>query len=855
MILRRAQAHCAECWALRNVRQIRYPVRVKTHRRRPFLPLLLLLVLAPVSLAQNPLVPAAETTEEAPAAEPPPEELQPEAIPAPQIPRRAESLVRQLADQARIIDADRLISRGTRLEQLTERLVVEDADISSFALESTQLQAIEETQTRWRRYKSTLDRWGDEMGSESEHLAEIRADLEFWRSEWELTRGVGRTRQYPAEVMERVEASLKAIGDQSRGLQQQIDDLLILQSRVSAQATRADEILQQLNRSQTLATRNLFYPEAAPIWRPSKVVPDLTGEMVESWRYRQESLIDFVADSAVQLRTHGLIVLALLIGIPLIRRRPEIQAIGEDSLGGAQHLLKRPISTALLIGLLLLPLLYDPLPTAITELALLAAFIPLLRLLPPMLPKRFHVAVYGAAALYVFHAVTRLVEPGTGVHRWLLLLTTSLAIAGVVLVYRSWYREPPFGRFQGLVLGVLKLWALALLVSVPANIVGSVSLAALLLRGVVYSAYAAAILFACDRAVNGLATVLTRTRLARSLRIVRRHGEVFAPRREFAVHVVLVFLWFRGTLRILRVWDLVVDWITGVLTYTWTAGSVEFSLGDVLLFVATLWATVMISRAIRLVVEEELVQRVELPRGIPATISQMVHYAVMTLGLLVAFAAAGFELGRFAVVVGALGVGIGFGLQTLVNNFVSGLILIFERPIKVGDKIEVAGVFGDVKRIGIRASIITTLDGAELIVPNGTLVATEVTNWTLSDRQRRIEVPVGVAYGTDDKVVIELLLRVARGHTGLKSNPEPVAVFVGFGESSLDFSLRAWTANFDDWVRIRSELMSAIHAALNEAGIEIPFPQRDLHVRSGLPDAPPRDSDTTQAMPGDQPDR
>jgi potassium efflux system protein len=207
------------------------------------------------------------------------------------------------------------------------------------------------------------------------------------------------------------------------------------------------------------------------------------------------------------------------------------------------------------------------------------------------------------------------------------------------------------------------------------------------------------------------------------------------------------------------------------------------------------------------------------------------------VGLFVALAAAGFEVSQLAIVVGALSVGIGFGLQNVVNNFVSGLILMFERPIQPGDVVEVSGTSGKVREIGMRATTLTTFEGADVVVPNGVLLNEKLINWTLSDMDRRIDVNVGVAYGTDPKRVLELLMDVTRSTPGIASTPEPTILFAGFGASSLDFSIRAWTNNFGDWVNTRSQLTVRVHDAIIAAGIVIPFPQQDVHLRTITPAA------------------
>jgi potassium efflux system protein len=173
----------------------------------------------------------------------------------------------------------------------------------------------------------------------------------------------------------------------------------------------------------------------------------------------------------------------------------------------------------------------------------------------------------------------------------------------------------------------------------------------------------------------------------------------------------------------------------------------------------------------------------------------------------------------------------------VVSNFVSGLILLFERPIQVGDTVQLTGVWGSIRRIGIRASVIRRFDGADVIVPNEALITGEVTNWTYADRRRRMEIDVGVEYGTPAQRVIDLLVEVAKANPKVIADPEPRAYFHDFGDSSLDFKLRVWVDNFDDGYSTRSDIAVAVQKALDEAGIGVPFPQRDLHLVSVSPNA------------------
>jgi small-conductance mechanosensitive channel len=249
------------------------------------------------------------------------------------------------------------------------------------------------------------------------------------------------------------------------------------------------------------------------------------------------------------------------------------------------------------------------------------------------------------------------------------------------------------------------------------------------------------------------------------------------------------------------------------------------------------WLAFWVAKTVRVILQDEVLPNMSLPRGVANSVSSLSYYAVVIFGLFFALAAAGFEIGQLAIVIGALGVGIGLGLQDVVRNFVSGLILMFERPIQPGDVVEVGGLSGKVREIGMRATTLSTFEGADVVVPNGMLLSDKLINWTLSDMDRRIDVNVGVAYGTDPRKVLDLLMEVTKATPGIATSPEPTVLFVGFGANSLDFAIRSWTNNFGDWVKIRSDLTVRVYDALNHAGIEIPFPQQVVHVRSVSPAA------------------
>jgi len=239
------------------------------------------------------------------------------------------------------------------------------------------------------------------------------------------------------------------------------------------------------------------------------------------------------------------------------------------------------------------------------------------------------------------------------------------------------------------------------------------------------------------------------------------------------------------------------------------------------------------ARAGRSILKTRILARTSVDPGLQYALQVGTGYLIFIFGLIIGLQSVGLNLSSLAFLTGIIGVGVGFGTQNIMNNFVSGLILLVERPIKVGDRIEVGDLNGDVVRIAARSTWVRTNDNVIIIVPNAEFIANRVTNWTANDQQVRIHVPLGVSYSSDVVKVRDLLLDVARSRPDILSDPPPDVIFHGFGDSSLDFELRIWTMErLRTPQTLKSDLYFEIFRVLGKNGIEIPFPQRDIHVRS-----------------------
>ena len=302
-----------------------------------------------------------------------------------------------------------------------------------------------------------------------------------------------------------------------------------------------------------------------------------------------------------------------------------------------------------------------------------------------------------------------------------------------------------------------------------------------------------------------------------------------------------IVIWGSFAFLFINAWDYsggVIEHVKGYIVNGFDIGNFRIVPSRILWALLVFGTIVILSSWIRSQLENNWLKMTSMGQGARDAMVTIIGYILFLIAIMAGLSAAGFDFGNIAIIAGALSVGIGFGLQNIVNNFVSGLILLFERPIRKGDWIEVGGTEGYVKDIHIRSTRIQTFDRSDVIVPNSELISNQVTNWVLSSKSGRAIVPVGVAYGTDTEKVRDILMAIAEDNdqvVKVGGMPKPVVLFREFGDSSLNFELRVFLHNVDSRLRVVSDLNFAIDKAFREEGIEIPFPQRDLHVRS-LPD-------------------
>jgi small-conductance mechanosensitive channel len=266
-----------------------------------------------------------------------------------------------------------------------------------------------------------------------------------------------------------------------------------------------------------------------------------------------------------------------------------------------------------------------------------------------------------------------------------------------------------------------------------------------------------------------------------------------------------------------------------------TLNQTPVTIMSIVIFFAMFSFLLLLSGYVTRLLRSRVLPRFHLEQSIIYTISRVFYYTFLVLSAAFSFQFVGVDFSGLIVIFGFLSVGIGFGLQNVASNFISGLILLFERPIKIGDRVTVGATEGDVIEIKMRSTVIRSLENISIIVPNSEFVSSQVVNWSHGDRSVRVDIRVGVSYRSDLDTVLRSLREVAEEHREVLKSPQPFVRLMEFGDSSWNMLLGAWIADPEDYYRVRSDLNCAIVRKFRETGVEIPFPQRDLHIRSPLP--------------------
>jgi potassium-dependent mechanosensitive channel len=762
-----------------------------------------------------------------------------QTIPLPLIADRAEQLDRLLEEIN-----NQLIPESVLLES-GRKGAAQAAEMRRRSLQTKELLAgdstsldLEDERRYWRsrglEYTEERKLLTRRAGKLQEQIQTLEDQQREWAATWLQflkTPGIETTVERMKQQLDKIQAAKSQV-------QEQLNVVVSVQNQASQQDQQISDILLRVRQARERERGHLFEMDGRPLWAGhDSQAPE--QEVGSSFR---RSVIRSFKSATAFLGSHipatfilATFYLLSVLGVVNLRRYAG-RAAPTEVPAEALQVFARPYSVGLLVVLLIAPIgmgqKFSLLPIAVAFIFYMLHVVPVLRLLTLLIESRLRIFLYALAIFYVLCGVYLLVQLPKFFRREVYTLLIFAALVSFGWLARNAKINPSLKqdrkartRSIGIFAGLVILGA-----SLLANVVGFVSLGQVLGLTVLVGTFVAAAFFCVVRVLTLFLITVLHTNWARSLLEVRTDAVERWGCRVLSLAAFL--LWLKAMLRLLAVYEGVVGALAKLMHHPIGFDGMYFTLSGALTIVIVLLVGYALANGFTFVLKRIVLPKLSLNRGVPYAVSTVTYYFLLLLVAAAALSAAGVEMNKFTVLTGALGVGLGFGLQNIVNNFVSGLILLFERPIHVGDTVDVGGLVGMVRRIGARSSTILTFQGAEVIVPNNNLVSNQVINWTLSSQWRRVDVPVGVAYGTDPERVIKLLVGVAESHPQVLLARPPLAFFLGFGESALKFELRFWAAQQDTWFQLQSDVTVAVAKALREAGIEIPFPQRDLHIRS-----------------------
>jgi len=697
---------------------------------------------------------------------------------------------------------------------------------------------LEQINARSRVYLGRLDALQGRLSDVAQDLENTSAVLLRNRTRWQLTLEVQTEGEGLESRTERIEGTLFRIDSVKSLLQEDLALILTTQDRLADKKLELEALVQRVKDQKVVVGENLLSIDMPGFFKDLSTLGDSAVFSIHAEKFKASVISDYqVMKSGYMKRliTAAVFLVLLVVFAIWFKYNYERLISQEDFKLSEMHLtiIHSPVVSSLFLITLMVRLVMTDLPQTFFFLNIIIMMFPLAILLIRMFGNTITRWIILLMGIYVLAFIYELgYQPGILIRIFLMVICF-----GGIWLFTWVYRQKPFfdgfnnKSIRSIFRGTMLVFAGLHLIAIIANLVGAFQLAEFLtILPVQVTLLAIGVQLASKMAETIVYLALSSNYLQK-VNLIREDMQAIYKK---TVWVIDLFLWLfvvTMILEILLVKDIFFDWGSRVLTESKNIWNIDFTLANILIFFFVIWMSVFITRIITRILEKDVFTRVKTAKGVPSTINLLLRIALITGGFFLAAGAAGMELTNLSIVLGAFSVGIGFGLQNIFNNMVSGLILAFERPIKVGDVVQVGELMGIVKSIGLRSSTVRSFDGAEVIVPNGNLVSNQMINWTLSDSYRRMDIRVGVTYGADPEAVLQLMEETVADYEEVRKDPAPKAYFLGFGESSLDFRLLAWV-HFDNRMGMESQINVDINRKLKEAGIEIPYPQRDLHIRS-----------------------
>lgn len=726
----------------------------------------------------------------------------------------------------------------TNFRSLVDKINIEINEFDNYNHKNLSKFFLINTYRIWSGYKTQLKAWQSYIYETLSTIEKQTLSVSEKEKKWKATLDKLTAQNIPLSFKDKIKKVLKEIKKLEKDNYRYSIRLITLENDITDQLAIVDNVISEVVKLQENYRANLFSISDPTIWNISlkgTVEGSISERLSKAWYENTKSFknnADAYLNNLITLLLIFLVFMALLI---ILRFRflkkfdPDINALKHDI---TLLFISRPKSSLLSLFILFFFINFQNIPLALAGIMTLTLLTGIYIAMNPYLKDTGKTMILRFIILVALNNLEILFWYFGNYSR---VFISFEAILGILFTYQFINRKfsmntLPKLRFKKIIYIIRYPVFILFIIAFLSNIFGFLNLAVLCLK--IGSQLTGAIIITLGlwhitlSIINVLVELIAKNKQLKFLHYI----PLFKKRLTQFFGLVYLYLLLLMVLNILEFRVPFDNMLDQFLDQERNVANVTFTYLSVFNFIISILLTWGLYSLVGIIFDSKNFKKSQSLRGVPDAIATTLRIIIGTIGVLIAFSAAGLDMAKLGIIMGALSVGIGFGLQNVVNNFISGLILIYERPVQVGDVVEVGNLMGEIKSIGIRASNIRTYDGSEVIVPNSNLVSDQLINWTLSDDHRRLEIIVGVAYGTDPNLVIRVLKEVALANPKVVRFPEPFIMFNEFGDSSLNFRMLFWVL-FENGLSTRSEVSIAIDKAFKENNIEIPFPQMDLHMK------------------------
>jgi len=763
------------------------------------------------------------------------------AIPIGDISNETEKLGQRIIKLRKILKPSTQIKEVDSLLNLVSVEIIERRDSLIPQLENSTRRFLKARKVEWDNYRTILKDHQEILKNRTEEVSQIANDLFKEIKKWEQTKKVITASNKSSDIFKGLDEAITALQEVLKVAQNRLDKIFVVQKGLTELVLLVDETAGEIDHVELQMQKDYFVIDSRPLWKSGNI----SNKTIDSTKTEYLSATNLILNGLVEnnkelnsffslniktLVFQIIFILFLLVLILMVNKKWKINLIELKNPIEIQAkiVLNHPISATIVSGVLISAFFYDALIPAFSEIHVFLILIATVYLLPLLTNKSLRLFLSLIFFVYLLHTFEAYLGPQGDLVRLLIIVDAIILIVALLLGRNSMKRSPEkFEPIYKLFKVVSPIYILFLTLAIIANIIGMVSLSGFLVTGVLLSTTLGLVVYLVVKVIISLVIIFLKFRKPYSIQTLSTMVNVTHKRIQPVLNWVGLLIWLMFTFKGFDLMDFIVNWFNELMIIHWEIGEMTIYLGGILAFIGIFITALIIAKVAASVFQDEWMVKV-LPRGVAPAISLLLRIIVIGIGLYMALSAAGINLSSLGFMLGALGVGIGFGLQNVVLNFVAGLILAFERPINLGDTIEVDQEFGVVTNIGVRSSNIKSYSGYEAIIPNGDLISKKVINYTLANRNRRSKIQMKTAPSADPEKVIELFNKMAADDPRTHKDPAPKTYFYGYDEGgSLSFALYYWTT-FSDTLKTDSAIALKIFATLKEEGIQPPAPVRRI---------------------------